>query len=75
MICPWCGREMQVGELTCDGRRNLRFHPEGVKLTFGDMLCGIGLLTAARTKWMVIHLPVHYCDHCKKMVVETEVTR
>ena len=75
MNCPWCEREMQAGELIGDCRRNIRFHPEGEKLTFGDMLCGTGLLTAAHNKWMDFHLPAHYCRYCKKMVIETEVIR
>ena len=75
MNCPWCGREMQVGEIQGDGRRCVRFYPEGVKYTMGDILCGIGRLLAVKNKWSVFHLPAHYCGHCKRMVVETEVSK
>ena len=75
MNCPWCEREMQMGEITGDGRTRLRFQPEGKKLTFGEMLCGTGLLTAARYKWAGCYLPAHYCRHCGRMVIETQVEK
>ena len=75
MLCPWCEREMQAGEIIGDARSSVRFQPESKKLTFGDSLCGIGKLTAIKSKWATFYLPAHYCSHCRKMVVETDVAK
>lgn len=75
MNCPWCEREMQSGVITGDGRSRIRFQPDGVKYTFGDLLCGTGVLTAAVIKFMTANVPAHYCDRCGKMVIETKVAK
>lgn len=75
MTCPWCEREMQTGILTGDSRSKVRFQPEGVKYSIGDLLSGTGLLTASRYKWCYLGTPAHFCSHCKKMVIETDVTK
>lgn len=73
--CPWCEREMQAGIITGDSRSKVRFQPEGIKYNFGDLLSGTGLLTAARYGWFYQGTPAHFCRHCKKMVIDTDVTR
>ena len=75
MNCPYCGKEMTPGEILGDARSSVRFQPEGVKYTFGDTLCGIGKLTALRTKCVTFHLPANYCSHCRKLIIDTEVAR
>lgn len=75
MNCPWCEREMQAGTITGDGRSKARFQPEGVRYSFGDLLAGTGLLTAARYKWVNLGIPAHFCSHCKKIVIETDVAK
>jgi hypothetical protein len=75
MNCPWCEREMQAGIITGDSRSKVRFQPEGVKYSFGDLLSGTGLLTAARYGWFYQGTPAHFCRHCKKMVIDTDVTK
>lgn len=76
MNCPWCEKEMQAGDILCDGRSGVRFQPEGKKLTFMDSLSGIGVVTAAHTYgWVRAKLPAHYCDRCGKMVIETKVSK
>ncbi len=73
MKCPYCDGEMIHGEITADGRRSLRFQREGQNLTFGDLLCGVGRLTAVQNHWMIVHAPADYCPRCKKLIIETEV--
>ena len=75
MNCPWCEREMQAGEIVGDCRSGVRFQPEGEKYAFWDLLGGVGKLGAVRYKWAVFHLPAHYCRHCGRMVIETDVAR
>ena len=48
MICPYCGNEMQRGEIFGDARGGMHFRQAGKKLGFFDMLAGVGRLTAAR---------------------------
>jgi hypothetical protein len=73
MKCPWCEEEMQPGDMTGDGRSRVRFRPEGKKLTFGENLAGIGLLSAARYTWGGVSIPAHYCRRCCRIVIETKV--
>jgi len=75
MLCPYCNKEMTPGEILGDARRCVRFHPEGVKYTFSDKLCGIGQLTALRTKCVIFHIPANYCPGCRKMIIDTEVAK
>ena len=75
MLCPYCGKEMTPGNLTGDPRCPVRFRQEGQKLTFGDALCGIGSVEAAQYKIGSFHIPCHYCSRCKKLIIETEITK
>ncbi len=75
MICPWCKKEMQAGIISGDGRSRVRFQPDGVKYSFGDILAGVGILEAAQTNWVVSRIPAHYCHHCGKIVIESKVAR
>lgn len=75
MNCPYCSKEMTPGEILGDPRSSVRFQPEGVKYTFGDTLCGIGKLTAARNKFSAFHIPANYCPSCRKLIIDTEVAK
>ena len=75
MTCPYCDNEMQAGNLLCDGRARVRFQPEGKKLTLGDTLAGVGLIEAAKTKWVTAYIPTNYCERCGKLIIDSKVTR
>ena len=42
MECPYCRQEMKRGYLGGDGRRSVRWHEEGKRLTVADKLVGSG---------------------------------
>lgn len=75
MICPYCEKEMQAGGLIGDGRSRVRFQPEGVKLTLGDALCGIGNVEAAQYKCFNFNIPAHFCSKCKKLIIDTDISK
>ena len=75
MLCPYCDKEMTPGNLTGDPRGRVRFLQEGQKLTLGDALCGIGNLEAAQYKIGSFNIPCHYCSRCKKLIIETAITK
>ena len=73
MICPFCGKEMQQGILSGDGRSNVTFRA-GDKMTGGfDRLIGIDKITAARYTLTSFTIDAYYCTDCKKMIFDTEI--
>ncbi|MBQ2953673.1 MAG: hypothetical protein IJE07_08965 [Clostridia bacterium] len=75
MICPYCQGEMQRGEISADPRGGLFFEPEGKKRTFGDVLCGVGRIEAARGGWSRLRVTADYCHQCKKMIFDTTIAK
>ena len=76
MKCPFCGKEMAAGTLTCsDGRGKIIWEAADKKLSFLDKLGGKGAL-----KCWEFHpfsgytIKADYCPSCKKMIFDTEIT-
>ena len=76
MFCPSCHNEMQNGDIVADCKGWLSFRPGGRKPGFWETLAGVGQLTAANSKgWAQLHIPADFCSRCKKMIIETDVTK
>ncbi len=73
MDCPFCGREMQQGILSGDGRSNVTFKPGEKKTGEFDRFLGIGKVTAARHGLSTFTIDADYCTYCKKMIFDTEI--
>ena len=74
MLCPYCQNEMQAGEIIGDARGGMHFKIAGKKLGFFDMLAGVGQITAAKG-WARNVIPADYCEKCKKLIIDTEITK
>lgn len=73
MVCPWCGKEMQWGELRAGVRTAMQFRPKDAKYGFWENLAGVGALKGASDVWGNTRIPAAYCKDCKKLVLETEL--
>ena len=74
MLCPYCNNEMQHGEIFGDARGGMRFREDGKKLGFFEMLAGAGRITAVKG-WAQNIIPADFCRQCKKMIIETDITK
>ncbi len=76
MNCPYCGEEMKHGQIFCDGRSGIHFQQEGKKLTFWDQLAGVGkVITKGRSKTLTIQIEADYCEKCKKMIFDADISK
>lgn len=75
--CPYCGKDMLVGELNGDGRSSVRFESENDKLTILDrMVTEKGSVTSAKHTCMgKFHIPALYCDYCGKIILDAKVKK
>ena len=77
MTCPFCGGQMQSGQITGDGRSKVRFYKEGQLPTKLDRAFADpwqGRLTAARYEpFTGFWIDSHYCPACRKMIFETDI--
>ena len=76
MNCPYCHSPMEAGIVRFDGRSGIRWEKEGESMGFWDSLGGIGALTAAQIRlFSGGRLPGHFCPSCKKLIIDTDVTK
>ena len=75
MICPFCGREMQEGILSGDGRSGVVWRVGDKKASFIDKLGGLGRVTAAKHTLTSFTIQSYYCDICKKMIFDTDIQK
>lgn len=73
MKCPYCGKEMQKGILSGDGRANVTWKAGEKKTGEFDRLIGIGKVTAAKHTLTTFTIEAEYCIYCKKMIFDTEI--
>ena len=73
MNCPFCGKEMERGILSGDGRSRLVWKPEGQKLSWTERLAGKRRVTAATYQLGTLKLDAFFCDSCRKMIFDTDV--
>ena len=75
MKCPYCDGEMRHGQIFCDGRSGIHFQQADKKLTFWDQLAGVGkVITKGRRTW-TIQIDADYCEKCRKMIFDAEVSK
>jgi hypothetical protein len=74
MNCPFCGKEMQHGTITGDGRSPVCFEPVGKKIDFLDKMIGVGRLDV-KNSLMKFSIEADYCTHCKKMIFDTDIAK
>lgn len=73
-ICPYCGKEMQKGILSGDGRSRVTWKPGNSKAGWMDKLVGSCMVTAARMTLTTFTIESYYCPDCGKMIFDTDVT-
>ena len=75
--CPYCGKDMLMGELNGDGRSSVRFESENDKLSFLDrMVTEKGEVTSAKHTYMgKFHIPALYCEYCEKIIIDAKVKK
>ncbi len=73
-ICPYCGKDMQKGILSGDGRSKVTWKPGNTKAGFMDKLVGSCTVTAARMTLTTFTIEANYCIGCRKMIFDTEIT-
>lgn len=71
MECPYCKQEMKRGYLYGDGRRSVRWHEEGKKLSISDKMAGTGVV--AKATWGTFKIPGEYCKKCRKLIIDIEI--
>ena len=74
MNCPYCDREMTSGILSTS-RDKPCFVEDGRRLTFGESISGVGMLTATTTNGIVNSTPAYYCPACRKIIIDTGVEK
>lgn len=75
MKCPYCDREMTHGDILADPRGGMHFRKEGEKLGFWDSLGGVGRIEAAKGGWSKLRIAADYCESCRKMIFDTDITK
>ena len=73
MNCPYCGKEMQQGILSGDGRSAVTFKAGDKKTGAFDRFIGIGKVTAAKSSLTTFTIEADYCPACKKMIFDTDI--
>lgn len=74
MVCPFCGKEMEKGILSGDGRSAVRWKAGDKKAGFSDAIADSGRVTAAKHTVAAFTIEAYFCPNCKKMIFDTEVT-
>ena len=75
MECPWCGKQMQKGILSGDGRTNVCWKAGGEKTGWMDRLLGTGKLTAVKRTLTAFSIETYFCPQCRKMIFDTDVQK
>lgn len=76
MDCPYCGKQMQRGEILSDPRMRISWIPENrFNKSFMDKLWSADMhrlknVTYRSGAW----IPGNYCSSCKKLIIDTEIT-
>lgn len=75
MRCPYCGEEMEKGLIHGGARGRIYWKKGTERATIGEILGGVGLLKATKIGLAYFTLEAHFCRKCKKMIIDTDVTR
>lgn len=79
-VCPYCGKEMQSGNITGDGRTSVRFVPDDAEKGFlpslERLVGGVGKINAVNYAYMNCGFTIkaRFCADCKKMIFDTDLS-
>ncbi len=76
MTCPYCNNEMVAGNLNGNGKNGIHWKEGTGHSSILDRICGTGELTAAEyTAFGRFVIQCDYCPRCKKIIIDTEVSK
>ena len=75
MQCPYCGKEMRKGILSGDGRSNVCWKEGERKAGWTENFFGTGKLTAVKHSLASFSIETYFCDHCRKMIFDTDIQK
>ncbi len=75
MVCPFCGKEMEKGMMSGDGRDKVRWKSGDKKADICDKLAVLGNVTAVKYSLTTFTVEAFFCSACKKMIIETDVKK
>jgi hypothetical protein len=75
MECPYCKKEMREGILSGDARQGVCWKEGEKKASVIDKVVGSCKVTAAKVGLSTFTIPAHFCEDCKKMIIDTDVTK
>lgn len=79
-VCPYCGNNMIHGVLSGDGRSGLYWNKGEKANSFIDKIGGSGKVMAVKYKPSELlpasfNVEAEYCSSCKKMIIDTEISK
>ena len=75
MQCPYCKKKMKEGILSGDARQGISWKEGEKKASMFDKMGGSCKVTAAKVGLSTFTIPAHFCEDCKKMIIDTDVTK
>ena len=75
MECPYCKKEMKEGILSGDARQGVSWKEGEKKASMFDKMGGSCKVTAAKVGLSTFTIPAHFCEGCKKMIIDTDVEK
>ena len=73
MICPFCTEEMKKGVIIGDGRQKVRWVSEDDNIGLLEKAFTEKGLIDARYSLSQFKIESYFCEHCKKIVIDTDV--
>lgn len=70
-----CDQEMQGGIISGSGRSGVYWKKGDKKANFMDILSGTGLIKAAKYTLLSFTIEANYCETCKKVIFETDISK
>ena len=75
MKCPYCDKEMQKGIISGDGRSVVYWKSGDKKANLWDKIAETGRIKAVKYSLAVFTIEAYYCEACKKMIFETDISK
>ena len=75
MTCPFCGKEMEKGIMSGDGRSKVRWKAGDKKSDIWDALSFSGIVTGIDYSITSFTVESYFCPACKKMIFDTDVEK
>lgn len=75
MKCLYCDQEMQGGIISGSGRSGVYWKKGDKKANFMDILGGTEIIKAAKYTLLSFTIEANYCEACKKVIFETDISK